>query len=59
MGSFRLSLALVGLYTAQALASCAHGTQLLRRAEAGEKPTFGYTGNIVSTHTSRLDKTTC
>ncbi|KAH6689485.1 alpha carbonic anhydrase [Plectosphaerella plurivora] len=46
MASFRLSLALVGLYASQALASCAHGTMLLRRAEAGEKPAFGYTGNI-------------
>lgn len=45
MASIRLSLALVGYYTTQVLASCAHGTTLFPRAEAGA-PAFGYSGAL-------------
>lgn len=49
MAPLSFSVLFLPVFASQVLASCAHGTHILPRAEGAIKVnTFGYTGNIVS-----------
>lgn len=60
MASIRSAVTILSFTVPRVLASCAYGTHLFPRAEGKvEVNTFGYTGNIVSSHRRLLAHDLC